>query len=111
MTTTLRIADFTRYPGGRYKRISKFSGEEYRDDYLAPALEKEEMVVVVLDGTVGYGSSFLDELFGGIVRKMHWRSVSDFDAHILLQSEDRSFITETRQYVADAVSSNNTVRP
>lgn len=109
--TTLRISDFTRYPGGRYKRISKFSGEEYRDDHLAPALKDGEVVVVELDGTVGYGSSFLDELFGGIVRKMRWHSVNDFDSHILLQSKNRSFIDEARQYVAEAVTSNNAVRP
>lgn len=106
--TTLRIADFTRYPGGRYKKISKFSGEEYRDEHLFPALKDGEVVIVELDGTVGYGSSFLDELFGGIVRKMHWRSVSDFDSHILLRSKDRSFIDEVRQYVTEAVTSNNT---
>lgn len=109
--TTLRIADFTRYPGGRYKKISRFSGEEYRDEHLAPALKEGEAVIVDLDGTVGYGSSFLDEVFGGIVRKMRWRSVDDFDSHIQLQSKDRSFIDEARQYVAEAVISNNSARP
>lgn len=107
--TTLRIADFTKYPGGRYKRISKFSGEEYRDDILLPALKNNDMVVVEMDGVAGYGSSFLDELFGGVVRKMKWHSINDFDAHIQLHSKDRTFIDEVRGYVNEAVTTNNSL--
>ena len=60
--------DFTRFPGGRYRELGKFSGQEFREDRLIPLLETEENVRVLLDGTEGYGSSFLEEAFGGLVR-------------------------------------------
>jgi STAS-like domain of unknown function (DUF4325) len=40
----------------------------FRDDFLVPALGTYDQVRVVLDGTAGYPSSFLEEAFGGLVR-------------------------------------------
>lgn len=66
---TINVAqDFSRYPSGRFRTDSRYSGEEFRDDYILPALEQGGKVIVDLDGTLGYGSSFLDEAFGGLVR-------------------------------------------
>jgi hypothetical protein len=66
--------DFSRYPGGRWRRDGPHSGEQFRDDVLAPALKSvaddpSAKVVVNIDGVAGYGSSFLEEVFGGVVRK------------------------------------------
>lgn len=61
--------DFTKYPGGRYRKHGKGSGEEFRDSFLVPLLEKQEEITVILDGTAGYSSSFLEEAFGGLVRR------------------------------------------
>jgi len=74
MSTTIDIArDFTRTPGGRYISDGPFSGELFRDRLLVPALRKARQngqpVVVILDGTRGYLSSFLEEAFGGLVRE------------------------------------------
>lgn len=66
---TINVAtDFTRFPAGRYRSDSRFSGEEFREDFIIPALQSGSKVVIELDGTLGYGSSFLDEAFGGLVR-------------------------------------------
>jgi hypothetical protein len=69
----LRIADYASSPGGRFISDGDFSGEWFRDQILAPALlavkDKSEKLEVELDGTSGYGSSFLEEAFGGLVRK------------------------------------------
>ena len=66
----IKIAtDFSRYPAGRYRADGPNSGERFREDILRPALETAESVQVVLDDTSGYGSSFLEESFGGLVRK------------------------------------------
>jgi hypothetical protein len=50
-----------------------YSGEWFRDDILAPALREaaanSEILTIVLDGTSGYGSSFLEEAFGGLIRR------------------------------------------
>lgn len=60
--------DFSRVPAGRHKMDSDHSGEVFRDALLAPALRKYEHVKVVLDDTEGFGSSFLEEAFGGLIR-------------------------------------------
>jgi len=71
--TTLRVRDYAAAPGGRYRRDGPYSGEEFRDDVLVPrlldAVGRNERVVVELDGVSGYGASFLEEVFGGLVRK------------------------------------------
>ena len=66
---TINISrDFSKFPGGRYKSIGKGSGEEFRERFLIPALERGEPLVIDMDGTEGYPPSFLEEAFGGLVR-------------------------------------------
>ncbi|MER8723540.1 MULTISPECIES: STAS-like domain-containing protein [unclassified Mesorhizobium] len=70
---TIRVAeDFSATPGGRYLTDGPFSGEDFRERLLIPALSKGSPVTVILDGTRGYPSSFLDEAFAGLARKMGW---------------------------------------
>ena len=68
----LNVRDFTTTPGPRYKRLGNGSGEVFRDTRLAPAFnqarQKGVKLVVDLDGTSAYGSSFLEEAFGGLTR-------------------------------------------
>jgi len=63
--------DFSWSPAGRYKEFGGDTGEEFRDDFLLPALNEDDSVTVNLDGVIGYGSSFLEEAFGGLVREHH----------------------------------------
>lgn len=67
----IRIADIMEYPGLRNCNISDDSGEEFYHSYLNKAFydvfEKKENLVIDLDGTAGYASSFLDEAFGNLV--------------------------------------------
>jgi hypothetical protein len=66
------IKDFTTSPGGRYEKEGNFSGEEFRTKFLEPHFSSglEEKIDIYLDGTEGYPSSFLEEAFGGLVRKI-----------------------------------------
>lgn len=61
--------DFSKTPGARNRTDGPYSGEEFREDFLEPALLKYDVVTVVLDGAYGYPLSFLEEVFGGLVRK------------------------------------------
>lgn len=102
--TTLSVArQFSRFPGGRFKRISDNSGEEFRDDVLIPALRREAKIIVDLDGVVGYGSSFLEEVFGGLVRAMKWMTREEVNRHLLLQTTQESWRQEADQYIDDAI--------
>jgi hypothetical protein len=68
-TVTINIAkDFSKWPAGRFDEDGPFPGEKFRDEFLLPALSSGKSVIVELDGTRGYGSSFLEEAFGGLVR-------------------------------------------
>ena len=69
-TITISVVDtIGKFPFGRTKNDGSASAEEFRDDYLIPALNKHDIVNVELDGVMGYPYSFLEEAFGGLVRK------------------------------------------
>lgn len=66
---TVRIAsDFSRHPAGRFVTDGPFSGEAFRRKFLEPNLGKSQEIIIEMDGARGYGSSFLEEAFGGLVR-------------------------------------------
>ncbi|QEJ95340.1 DUF4325 domain-containing protein [Treponema phagedenis] len=61
-----------RYQGGRFVTLSPCSGEAFRETYLIPFLEKNKNnpeLCVDFSGTVVYTPSFLEECFGGAIRK------------------------------------------
>jgi len=60
--------DYTPLPGGRYVKYGPYSGEDFRDRILAPALRANDSVKISLDGTRTLMSSFLEEAFGGLIR-------------------------------------------
>lgn len=72
MTTRANVidvgADFTRFPAGRTVSDGPFSGQAFRDKHLRPWLDQHVRVVIKLDSALGYGSSFLEEAFGGLMR-------------------------------------------
>lgn len=61
--------DFSLYPAGRFLDDGPFSGEKLRKEFLVPSLKTFPSVTVRIDGVKGYGSSFLEEAFGGLVRE------------------------------------------
>ena len=69
----LRVIDFTEYPGPRYSSQTRdnTSGESFYVNKLNPRFydcyKNKKILVVDLDGTSGYPSSFLDEAFGELV--------------------------------------------
>jgi hypothetical protein len=107
--TTIEIAkDFSRTPGGRYFSDGPFSGQMFRDRYLVPALQAAkrdgDRVVVVLDGTRGYLSSFLEEAFGGLVRECGFTR-NELDQLLEVRSIDpfyQPYTVLAKRYIADA---------
>jgi hypothetical protein len=64
--------DFSDVPAGRYLADGDFTGQEFREKYLVPALKNADNnhpVIVDINDVEGYGSSFLEEAFGGLVRE------------------------------------------
>ena len=109
VVTTVNIArDFSDTPGGRHRSLGPASGEEFRD-HLVTLLEKGQTVEIVLDGTEGYGSSFLEEAFGGLVRLGRW-SVSELIQRIRFTTIDpayRFYAEQAIRYMREAAARQN----
>lgn len=94
--------DYTKFPGPRYIELGPNSGQHFRDTVLAPSLEDCSILEINLDGTAGYGSSFLEEAFAGLVRE------SGFSSHFLLKTlrfiskEEPELIEEITSYIKEA---------
>jgi hypothetical protein len=64
--------EFSKTPFGRYSTDSEYSAEHFRDSLLIPLFTdgKDEPITIDFSGiAMGLGSSFLEEAFGGMVRK------------------------------------------
>ncbi len=91
--------DFTRYPAGRLEEDGPYSGEGFRNRFLLPALSRGEEVIVFLDSTAGYGSSFLEEAFGGLVRS--GLDINKIQSLLKLESVDEALTGEIWGYLHD----------
>ena len=69
----LRVTEFTGTPGPRKRIQGDFSGQQFLEEYLLPRFDEAVRLgvklIVHLDGTEGYATSFLEEAFGGLARK------------------------------------------
>jgi len=82
--------DYSDTPLGRYEGDGPFNGTRFREEFLRPALESGEAVHVKIDDTEGYGSSFLDEAFGGLVRFGYF-SASELQSKLVIELEDQDY--------------------
>jgi hypothetical protein len=108
---TLRVAEqFSSTPGSRYESEGDFSGEVFRRDVLLPrlrdAIASHRRLLIDLDGTAGYGTSFLEEAFGGLVRENHV-SAAQLRAVLDLKSDEEDYLVEDIwAYIDDAEGSS-----
>lgn len=100
----IKVADRYPCPGPRYTKLGSASGEEFRA-WIEQELSAQEGLFIDLDGTEGYGSSFLEESFGGLIRKGY-----DVDVirNIKLKSdEEPELIDEIKEYIEDAIKDSH----
>lgn len=93
--------DFTDAPGPRYIKQGEYSGEQFRKEWLVPkmeeALQTKEKILIDLDGTFGYPTSFLEEAFGGLTEF--------FPKDVILETidfksnDEISLIDEIKEYI------------
>jgi hypothetical protein len=96
--------EFSETPGPRDRSEGAYSGEQFLEELLRPAFIKavaaKEPLIIDLDGTEGYATSFLEAAFGGLARL--------YTAELLLgvlqfKSEDEPYLVdEIKQYIKDA---------
>ena len=97
--------DYSDTPGARYISDGTFSGEDFRDNFLdsklTQSLESEEKLYIDLDGGYGYSSDFLEEAFGGLIRKGY--KLADIMRCVeIISKEDPILIDDIKRYVIDA---------
>lgn len=100
------LKDFSPTPGPRYIHEGKYSGELFRQDVLFPkvseAIKNNIQFEVNLDGTAGYGTSFLEESFGGLIR-IHNLSYHEITSLMtLISNEEGYLIDDVNEYLKDA---------
>lgn len=87
--------DFSDVPGARYKVDGPKSGEEFLEKLLRPkfraALDAGGLLMVDLDATWGYASSFISGSFG-VLSKEFGREV--VTKHLRLKSDEDSVTLE-----------------
>lgn len=99
----IRVLDFSEFPGPRHEHIGPFSGQRFREEVLLPAIKEHGIsnISIDLDGTAGYGSSFLEETFGGLIRDGIPYSETLSLCDRIKSEEDPSLIAEVRSYIND----------
>lgn len=105
ITERLSVAEsFSPTPGPRYRKDGEFSGEEFLEDWLNPAYTRVQaengVLLVDLDGTAGYATSFLEESFGGLARKY---PRADVGSRLEFKSDDEAYLEDDiRTYIREA---------
>lgn len=106
---TINIAhDYTKSPGGRFIVEGEYSGEDFRERILFPAYEEckktHEKLTVILDGGYGYGSSFLEEAFGGLARKTKDSNILNI---VIISDEEPKLVDDIIGYMKDELREDN----
>lgn len=105
MSTIIIAKQYTKSPGGRFRKEGEYSGEDFRETILKREYEhskkNDENLIVDLDGGYGYGSSFLEEAFGGLVR-----ALNDVDISMIkiISHEEPQLVDDVYKYLNDAVN-------
>ncbi len=97
-------SDYSETPGGRYIADGNFSGEDFRDNCLEPrylkALALNKKLVICFDGGYGYSVGFLEETFGGMIRKGY--SSSDILNNIVfISNQDPNLVKTITNFMLD----------
>jgi len=98
--------EFTRTPGPRLKEEGDYSAELFLETILADLFDKvvknRQKLVIDLDGTEGYATSFLEGAFGGLARGFSPKLTLK---HLELVSSRQPFLVdEIVEYIKNAQS-------
>lgn len=92
---------FSKLPGARYIRLGPNSGELFRQKFLIEPLRLGKSIIVELDGVRGYGSSFLEEAFGGAVRELNL-DIDDAIKRLRVETTIQSWKLDVEEYIKTA---------
>lgn len=77
----VKLSDFSILPGGRYRRDTDFSAQEFAEDRIFPAYieakNNGEKLIINLDGTAGFAASFAASIFEVLPKKLQEEKIED----------------------------------
>lgn len=96
--------EFTDTPGPRSREEGEHSGQEFLETLLKPkfqqAISQATKLLVDLDQTEGYATSFLEAAFGGLAREFGPDKVLE---HIEFKCDDEPYLEdEIKRYIREA---------
>lgn len=100
--------DFSQTPGPRSRDEGDFSGEEFLETILRPkfedVLDNTGKLLIDLDGTDGYATSFLESAFGGLSRLFNDKLSPNqiLDKILFVSIEEPYLEKEIKEYIRDA---------
>lgn len=98
------VLEFSEFPGPRNESIGPNSGEKFKNEVLKPTIkEYGSEFIVVLDGAYGYGSSFLDESFAGLIRDGFDKDTVLSICEKIVSEDDPSLKVEILDWVKEAI--------
>lgn len=102
---TINIArEYTMTPGGRYVKEGKYSGEDFRESLLMPryldAKKNNDHLEICFDGGYGYPTSFLEEAFGGLTRRLDGENI--LERISIISNDQPDLVNKITKYVKDA---------
>ena len=93
--------DFTVTPGARYYTDGPFSGEEFFDKILnlkfTEATTNNVKLKIILDGTDGYASSFLNEAFSKLGNQYGAEVV--WDRLLIISNEVPKYLIKVKEAI------------
>lgn len=108
MITVTVAKDFSRHPAGRFLADGPYSGQLFRQKFLESNIRTEDKIIIIFDGARGYGSSFLEEAFGGLIRAGIPKelALSKLD----LQTSNPDLRQEVLEYIEEAIAGTYAAR-
>ena len=91
--------DFSPRPWGRGDDDSRRSATAFRENQLAPAISAFDRVTVDLSGTTMISSSFLDEVFRGLIEKDQLPPATLRDKLVVVHNRLPSIVKEAWLYM------------
>lgn len=92
---------FSEAPFGRYPSDGKFCGENFRENILKSELKKSDNIEIDFTHVaLGVGSSFLEEIFGGLVRQGY--PASELISRIEVKDKLNIYNSQVKKFILEA---------
>ena len=99
------VKEFSRTPSARTASEGKYPGTELRSKItplIKQAIKANVKFKIDLDGASGYGTSFLEEVFGGLIREEQIKYEDLKNCLVIKSDEEPELIDEIWDDINDA---------